>query len=112
MSCADNTKEMRFAVYEIWPDGGKSEDFKTITISPEKSKGLMEKYHLYATPNAIDDYAIVLTVFIELYGFTIGMNGFRLNWNDPYKDGFFHWAGPREPACRIGGNWWQIKRIT
>src|ERR1700744_3488684 len=100
MSCKDNTQEMTFAVYELFPDGSKNEDYKTIKVSPQKSKEIMDKYQIRIR-EAIDDYAIILIVFEELYNFTIGPNGFKINWNEIYKDGFFHWIGPQAVgACR------------
>lgn len=112
MAC-DKSKEMIFAVYELYPDGKEHDTGRTFTIDKQKNDELMKKIR-WEPSSGIDDYGIVLALFTSLYTFDIGPNGFSIRWdnNERFTSGYLYWPGPRAPACAIGGNWWKIKRIT
>lgn len=105
-------ESITLSVCELYNDG-KEHDEKIITICLKDNNEILSQYgYAYMINDLIHDYAILLLIFKKLYGFTIGMNGFVIKWDNASKHkGFIHWAGPRPPACQIGGNWWSLKKI-
>jgi len=79
-----------FAVYELYPDG-REEEVGTISVDQNDSiamKTLLRKYNLddsYYNLDSIYRYAIILSMFEQIYGFTKGMNGYILEWSDHKK---------------------------
>lgn len=103
---------MTFEVYEIYPDGREHNTNKTLHITKEESDAeLTRRGWGYRIADGLDEISIVLLMFERVYGFSIGMNGFALTWEDD-KNAIISWGGPREPAIRCGGSWWRLKRIT
>src|SRR5271165_6145182 len=83
-----------YAVYEIYPNGVE-EEVGTISVekdSIEQSK-MLSKYDTHRSYYSDMSYAryIVLTVFEQIYGFTKGLNGFDLTWEDFEKVGSIYW---------------------
>jgi hypothetical protein len=95
-----------FAVFEIYPDG-MEEEVGTITL-PKNSQDVKSILYKYNLSNFIGDYygkdyryAIILTVFEKIYGFTKGLNGFYLGWDITDIVGTISWRGPT----------WKIRKI-
>lgn len=108
-----------FAVYDFYPDGTECDTGKTFSITKAENDEIMKKFGYGFSPETIDDYGILLIMFKKLFDFTIGPNGFRIVWDQDeagnlkhHVSGCLYWAGPRQPAVQIGGNWWRIKRLT
>jgi hypothetical protein len=113
MAC-DKALTYTFAVHELYPDGSEDSSYKVFSVSKAESDAMMRKFGYYCTPDVIDDYGILLTMFDKLFGFTIGPNGFSLTWDlgKRHISGSIGWPGPRPPAIRCGGAWWKLRRIV
>ena len=120
MACA-SAKLVRFSVCELYADGKESDITKEVSISKEESDNALSAHHwsYLIKDDGFHDWGIILVMFEKLYGFTIGPNGFTIEWDkDEYgtskilTDGYLHWSGPREPAIRCGGRWWRIRRVA
>jgi hypothetical protein len=95
-----------FAVFEIFPDG-KEEEVGVITLAPN-SREVRNILYKYGMSGYVGDYygkdyrcAIVLTMFEQIYGFTKGLNGFDLYWDNPHISGTIEWRVPT----------WKIRKI-
>lgn len=110
MFCS-SAQEMTFAVYELFSDGRECDTNKTFSISKEESDKILQKFGHYPSATTIDSAGIVLILFHKLYNFTVGCNGFTLQWEKPYEIGYLYWGGPINPeATRCGGRCWKIIR--
>lgn len=72
-----------YIVYELYPDG-REVDVGTIVVSQASIKAILEKYKFasYYGSSTAYNYAITLTLFETIYGFTKGISGFTINWWD------------------------------
>ncbi len=111
---------MTFAVYEVCSDGKEHTEYKTFSISKEDNDKVLSNigWSCYIG-NGIADNGILLVMFSKLYNFSIGPNGFRIEWDEDengnkkrFSNGYVSWVGPRPPAAQIGGKWWKICRVV
>lgn len=109
---------MTFDVYEVYPDGKDYDTGKSFSISKKENDDIVSKFGWIPSISTLDNIGIQLIMFDKLYGFTVGPNGFSLIW-DLDKDGKpltfisgrLYWPGPiSHNACKIGGDWWKLKR--
>jgi hypothetical protein len=110
MHCS-SAKEMVFSVYELFSDGRAHDTNKTFSVSKQESDDILRKFGHYPDATAIDSAGIVLTLFHKVYNFTVGCNGFVIQWEIPYEIGYLYWRGPANPeATPCGGRCWKIVR--
>jgi hypothetical protein len=96
MICCNNPPSMRFRVFTL-DDLGKEYDTKKEFVVSKIPNATEFGFN---TPN------IIRTMFNDLFGWSLGPNGFSLIWNtdETYKIGTVYWYGR--------GNHWRIKRIV
>jgi hypothetical protein len=112
MSCGKPTS-FTYAVYELWPDGTEHDTKKSFQIDQQISNAALTKRgwdYRIGNDGAIDNFAIVLTMFETCYKFDVGLSGFTIKWEDN-NTALVNWGGPREPAIRCGGDWWKLRRV-
>lgn len=95
-------EEISYDVFELFPDN--SEHYVgTITTNKSLREDILYKYKLdeYINSSRGTKYSIILLMFEKIYGFTKGMNGFKLFWNDDESIGTINW----------NVDTWKIKKV-
>lgn len=114
MNC-DKPKSITFAVYEMNADKSEHNTGRTLTINKDSEYNILFKFNWThrIKDGVFDDYAILMKLFVDFYGYDVGPSGFSLAWlKGNYGEAVIAWRGPNNPACQIGGTWWKLKRIT